>query len=44
MAALRRTWGGELVAELIGTFVLICFGDGVVAMAVVTTSGYRSSG
>jgi glycerol uptake facilitator protein len=25
---------GEYVAELIGTFVLICFGDGVVAMAV----------
>ena len=34
MAALRRTTGGELAAELIGTFVLICFGDGVVAMAV----------
>jgi glycerol uptake facilitator protein len=34
MAALRRTTGGELLAELIGTFVLICFGDGVVAMAV----------
>jgi glycerol uptake facilitator protein len=31
---LRRTTGGELLAELIGTFVLICFGDGVVAMAV----------
>ena len=25
---------GELVAECLGTFVLICFGDGVVAMAV----------
>lgn len=34
MAAWRRTTAGELAAELIGTFVLICFGDGVVAMAV----------
>jgi glycerol uptake facilitator protein len=34
MAAWRRTTGGELLAEVIGTFVLICFGDGVVAMAV----------
>jgi glycerol uptake facilitator len=34
MAAWRRTTAGELLAELIGTFVLICFGDGVVAMAV----------
>jgi glycerol uptake facilitator protein len=34
MAAWRRTTAGELVSELIGTFVLICFGDGVVAMAV----------
>jgi glycerol uptake facilitator protein len=34
MAAWRRTTAGELVAELLGTFVLICFGDGVVAMAV----------
>jgi glycerol uptake facilitator protein len=31
---LRRSTAGELVAELVGTFVLICFGDGVVAMAV----------
>jgi glycerol uptake facilitator protein len=34
----RRGWrantGGELLAEVIGTFVLISFGDGVVAMAV----------
>jgi glycerol uptake facilitator len=34
IAAWRRTTGGELLAELIGTFVLISFGDGVVAMAV----------
>ena len=34
MAALRRTAAGEYLAEVIGTFVLICFGDGVVAMAV----------
>jgi glycerol uptake facilitator protein len=34
MATWRRTTGGELVAELLGTFVLIAFGDGVVAMAV----------
>jgi glycerol uptake facilitator protein len=33
-AAWRRTTVGELVAELLGTFVLICFGDGVVVMAV----------
>jgi glycerol uptake facilitator protein len=30
----RATTTGELVAECLGTFVLICFGDGVVAMAV----------
>jgi glycerol uptake facilitator protein len=34
MSAWRRTTAGELVSELLGTFVLICFGDGVVAMAV----------
>jgi glycerol uptake facilitator protein len=33
-AAWRRTTAGELLSELLGTFVLICFGDGVVAMAV----------
>jgi glycerol uptake facilitator protein len=33
-AAWRRTTWGELLSELLGTFVLICFGDGVVAMAV----------
>jgi glycerol uptake facilitator protein len=30
----RATTAGELVAECLGTFILICFGDGVVAMAV----------
>ncbi|HWK30425.1 MAG TPA: MIP family channel protein [Solirubrobacter sp.] len=34
LAAWRRTTLGELGAEFLGTFVLICFGDGVVAMAV----------
>src|SRR5919109_1772542 len=33
-ASWRRTTLGELVSELLGTFVLISFGDGVVAMAV----------
>jgi major intrinsic protein len=33
-AGWRTTTAGELVAECLGTFVLICFGDGVVAMAV----------
>src|SRR3954447_22982435 len=30
----RATTAGELAAECLGTFILICFGDGVVAMAV----------
>lgn len=34
VARWRATAPGEYLAELIGTFVLICFGDGVVAMAV----------
>src|ERR687886_1718697 len=33
-ASWRQTTAGELISELLGTFVLICFGDGVVAMAV----------
>jgi glycerol uptake facilitator protein len=33
-AAWRRTVWGEHLAEFLGTFVLICLGDGVVAMAV----------
>jgi glycerol uptake facilitator protein len=33
-ARFRRTVGGELLAEFLGTLVLIAFGDGVVAMAV----------
>lgn len=30
----RATTAGDLAAECLGTFILICFGDGVVAMAV----------
>src|ERR671937_873937 len=30
----RATTAGELASECFGTFILICFGDGVVAMAV----------
>jgi glycerol uptake facilitator protein len=30
----RQTVWGELLSEFLGTFVLICFGNGVVAMAV----------
>ena len=30
----RQSTAGELFAEFFGTFLLICFGDGVVAMAV----------
>ncbi len=33
-AGWRATTAGELAAECMGTFILICFGDGVVAMAV----------
>jgi glycerol uptake facilitator protein len=33
-AGWRAGIAGELLAECLGTFVLICFGDGVVAMAV----------
>ena len=34
LAAWRQGTTGELAAECVGTFILICFGDGVVAMAV----------
>ncbi len=37
----RATTAGELAAECFGTFILICFGDGVVAMAV---AGLNQSG
>ncbi len=38
MGMLRGIWG-ELSAEFFGTFILICFGDGVVAMAVAALPG-----
>src|SRR5437588_11507214 len=34
VARWRTTTLGEYLAEYFGTFILICFGDGVVAMAV----------
>src|SRR3954447_13442239 len=34
IASWRQTAPGEYLAEFFGTFILICFGDGVVAMAV----------
>ncbi|WP_233096217.1 hypothetical protein [Alicyclobacillus sp. SO9] len=38
---MRKTLWGELLAEFIGTFALMAFGDGVVAVAVagLTESG-----
>ncbi|HEY6524326.1 MAG TPA: MIP/aquaporin family protein [Solirubrobacteraceae bacterium] len=36
--------GGELWAEFFGTFILICFGDGVVAMLWALVGSGRSSG
>src|SRR5919205_3889103 len=35
----RQTVWGELLAEFLGTFVLIAFGDGVVAMVVLFGTG-----
>ena len=40
----RRGLGGELWAEFFGTFVLICFGDGVVAMLWALIGTGRSTG
>jgi glycerol uptake facilitator protein len=40
-AAWRKTVWGEFLSEFLGTFVLIAFGDGVVAMAV---AGLNQSG
>ena len=34
VAGWRATAPGEYLSEFLGTFILICFGDGVVAMAV----------
>ena len=45
-AAARGGWraglGGELTAEFFGTFILICFGDGVVAMLWALIGSGRS--
>jgi glycerol uptake facilitator protein len=40
----RRGTAGELWAEFFGTFILICFGDGVVAMLWALVGSGRSSG
>jgi glycerol uptake facilitator protein len=39
----RRSTGGEYWAEFFGTFILICFGDGVVAMLWALVGSGRSS-
>jgi glycerol uptake facilitator protein len=40
----RAGLGGELFAEFFGTFILICFGDGVVAMLWALIGSGRTSG
>ena len=40
----RRSYGGELWAEFFGTFILICFGDGVVAMLWALIGSGRTVG
>jgi len=40
----RQSYAGELWAEFFGTFILICFGDGVVAMLWALIGSGRTAG